>query len=334
MGKAAKAKEEESLLNFHRECETIEYILNDERERLYAKKESLRALAQKREDLRDNQKRELRIRQEKFRHLLYENHHTQVNQQISTERKLLEVTDEANLKEREQQQSIRALLVRQKEQSQKHSELLFNLRLDQDKNITHLREKYMQKTQYLRKTYNEKIRQLRQSMEEQCNDTCTYLERTEDHRINQTLKTHREEFSDIKSYYNDITHSNLDLIKSLKGEVAETSKKEKEKEQQLSDVYSINKKYTGPLKQALEDIETLKIKSEYYVKDKAKLAKLSKMIEKRTEEYEELEWETELLKEKILQKKVENENLENQLQANLQHIQQTQGFKGVVAKEK
>jgi hypothetical protein len=53
---------------------------------------------------------------------------------------------------------------------------------------------------------------------------------------------------------------------SFKGEVAETSKKEKEKEQQLSDVYSINKKYTGPLKQALEDIENLKIKAEYYTK--------------------------------------------------------------------
>ena len=53
-------------------------------------------------------------------------------------------------------------------------------------------------------------------MEGRRSETCTYLERKENHRINQTLTKHREEFGDIKSYYNDITHSNLDLIKSLK----------------------------------------------------------------------------------------------------------------------
>jgi len=111
-------------------------------------------------------------------------------------------------------------------------------------------------------------------------------------------------------------------------------KKEKEKEQQLSDVYSINKKYTGPLKQALEDIENLKIKSEYYIKDKAKLSKLSKMIAKRTEDYEELEWSIEILKEQILQKKALNERMEIKLQGELQRIQQKEGFKGVVAREK
>lgn len=46
-----------------------------------------------------------------------------------------------------------------------------------------------------------------------------------------------------------------------------------------------------------------------------------------------MEWEVELLKEKILQKKAENENFENQLQKELQQIQQEQGFNNVIAKE-
>merc|ERR1712244_16036 len=120
----------------------------------------------------DDQVRELRIRQEKFRHLLYENHHTQINKELSAEKKLVKVTDETNLEEREIQKDIRALLVRQKEQSQKHAELMFNLRLDQDKHITNLRETYMQKTQYLRKTFNERIRELRQKMEVQRHEAC------------------------------------------------------------------------------------------------------------------------------------------------------------------
>lgn len=35
-------------------------------------------------------------------------------------------------------------------------------------------------------------------------------------------------FADIKNYYNDITHNNLDLIKSLKEDVHEMKKKEQQ----------------------------------------------------------------------------------------------------------
>ena len=35
------------------------------------------------------------------------------------------------------------------------------------------------------------------------------------------MKKHEKAFGEIKNYYNDITHNNLDLIKSLKEEVAE-----------------------------------------------------------------------------------------------------------------
>ena len=39
-------------------------------------------------------------------------------------------------------------------------------------------------------------------------------------------------FADIKNYYNDITHNNLDLIKTLKEDVAEMKKKEGVKEEE------------------------------------------------------------------------------------------------------
>jgi len=35
-------------------------------------------------------------------------------------------------------------------------------------------------------------------------------------------------FADIKNYYNDITHNNLDLIKSLKEDVHDMKKKEQQ----------------------------------------------------------------------------------------------------------
>lgn len=37
--------------------------------------------------------------------------------------------------------------------------------------------------------------------------------------IEELMTEHQRAFADIKNYYNDITHNNLDLIKSLKEEV-------------------------------------------------------------------------------------------------------------------
>ncbi len=40
------------------------------------------------------------------------------------------------------------------------------------------------------------------------------------------MKAHEKAFGEIKNYYNDITHNNLDLIKSLKEEVSAMKKKD------------------------------------------------------------------------------------------------------------
>jgi hypothetical protein len=44
------------------------------------------------------------------------------------------------------------------------------------------------------------------------------------------MKKHERSFAEIKNYYNDITHNNLDLIKALKEDVAEMKKREAQNE--------------------------------------------------------------------------------------------------------
>ena len=45
------------------------------------------------------------------------------------------------------------------------------------------------------------------------------IEERKNHHINELMKKHEKAFGEIKNYYNDITHNNLDLIRSLKEEV-------------------------------------------------------------------------------------------------------------------
>jgi DNA-binding ferritin-like protein (Dps family) len=45
------------------------------------------------------------------------------------------------------------------------------------------------------------------------------LEEKKDQRISALTKEHSKKYTEIKNYYSDITATNLDLIKSLKGEI-------------------------------------------------------------------------------------------------------------------
>lgn len=49
-------------------------------------------------------------------------------------------------------------------------------------------------------------------------ETAKIEERKNSH-IERLMKAHEKAFAEIKNYYNDITHNNLDLIRSLKEEV-------------------------------------------------------------------------------------------------------------------
>ena len=53
-----------------------------------------------------------------------------------------------------------------------------------------------------------------------------------------TLIKDEKAFAEIKNYYNDITHNNLDLIKSLKEEVADVRRREIQDEKAMETVRS------------------------------------------------------------------------------------------------
>ena len=57
-------------------------------------------------------------------------------------------------------------------------------------------------------------------------------------------------FTDIKNYYNDITHNNLDLIKTLKEDVTEMKKKDSQNEKLMFEIAQENKRLSEPLQKA------------------------------------------------------------------------------------
>jgi growth arrest-specific protein 8 len=61
-----------------------------------------------------------------------------------------------------------------------------------------------------------------------------------------------------RTTYSDITHNNLDLIKSLKEEVTKMKKKEAQNEKLMSEIAKENKRSLEPLTNALNGAKTLR----------------------------------------------------------------------------
>ena len=92
--------------------------------------------------------------------------------------------------------------------------------------------------QGLQHKYEKKMDMLREELELRRKNEIKEIEERKNKQIHTLMKNHEKAFGDIKNYYNDITHNNLDLIKSLKEEVADVRRREIQDEKAMETVRS------------------------------------------------------------------------------------------------
>merc|ERR1712196_156037 len=100
------------------------------------------------------------------------------------------------------------------------------------------------------------------------------IEERKNQHINDLLTNHQEAFDRIKSYYNDITHDNLQLIRSLKDDIWEMKQREKQNQRKMHELTVENKRLTEPLAQKEELRAKLQDDLKSYNKDKMALRNL------------------------------------------------------------
>ena len=98
------------------------------------------------------------------------------------------------------------------------------------------------------------MKKTREHLDKRRKEEIKIIEEKKHAMIETLLVEHAKAFSDIKNYYNDITHNNLDLIKSLKEEVKELERAEKKDEIKLQEKMQENKRLAAPLKRMEEDV--------------------------------------------------------------------------------
>mmetsp|Transcript_8675 Transcript_8675/g.14714 ORF Transcript_8675/g.14714 Transcript_8675/m.14714 type:complete len:82 (-) Transcript_8675:613-858(-) len=78
--------------------------------------------------------------------------------------------------------------------------------------------------------YKHKMLYLRQQMENKRKEEIKKIQEKKDAAIAELTLKHRDKYTAIKAYYNEITNTNLDVIKQHKDTLAEAKKEDSEKQ--------------------------------------------------------------------------------------------------------
>jgi len=195
-------------------------------------------------------------------------------------------------------------------------------------------QEYERMVKELQQKYEKKMKLLREDLELRRKVEILEIEERKNHHINELMKKHEKAFGEIKNYYNDITHNNLDLIRSLKEEVSEMKKKEISNEKLMFEIAQENKKLSEPLTRALKEVEKLRHELANYQKDKMSLQNAKSRLHVLETQLRDLTWEHEVLEQRFGHVEKERDELYEKFESTIYDVQQKSGFKNILLERK
>jgi chromosome segregation ATPase len=207
--------------------------------------------------LEENHRVELRVYQQKVKHLEYE--HRSNIKAVDVEGESLNEADRAGLEMREREE------MRAKEQlKQEIAELevtnagkIAEMRQQLDKQLVKMRQQFEEGLSELTIRCENRLEQLEKDLELRRRVEIHEVEERKNLHINDLIKNHRKAFAQMKSYYNDVTSGNLQLIKSLQKQVEELKARASNNKKMLLDFMQENQKLSEPLSKVSSEITEL-----------------------------------------------------------------------------
>uniref|UniRef100_A0A7S3DIN4 Growth arrest-specific protein 8 domain-containing protein n=1 Tax=Palpitomonas bilix TaxID=652834 RepID=A0A7S3DIN4_9EUKA len=332
--KESLKKEQEERNYFQLERDKINTFWEITKRELEERKAELRNKDREMEEMEERHQVEIKVYKQKVKHLLYEHQNNITQLKTDGETALKLQLDEFRVRETELKKEKRDLKVEMKTMELHHEDAIRSLKEDHERNVTKLRQEYKSLAEELQQNYEKKMKQLREELETRRKMEIHEIEERKNAHINELMKKHEKAFGEIKNYYNDITHNNLDLIKSLKEELAEAKKKEAQNEKILNEVVQENKRLSEPLTRALKDVETLRAELDNYHKDKLSLQNAKSRVMVLEEQLKSLQWEHEVLEQRFEQVQQERDELYERFESTIYEVQQKSGLKTLMLEKK
>ena len=327
-------KEEMDFNEFQQQREKLNYFWIVEKKDLEDKKAEHRNKERELQDLDEKHQVEIKVYKQRVKHLLHEHQNEVTHLKTDAEMALKLAQDQNAGAESELKKDKRDLKLDLKEMELSHEDYLKSLKQEQDRNITLLRQEFERKAKELQLKYEKKMKNVRDTLEARRKQEIQRIEHRKDSHINELMKAHEKAFGEIKNYYNDITHNNLDLIKSLKEEVAEMKKKESADEKLMFEIAQENKRMSEPLKQALQDVQRLREELGEYNRDRATLSSTKARLLVVEDKLKGLRWEHEVLLQRYEMVHAERDELYQRFQRTIYDVQQKSGFRNLLLERK
>ena len=176
--------------------------------------------------------------------------------------------------------------------------LVSRLKLTHERAIMNMREEYERRSNELRQHYHKVIKQARDEREEAKRRALQLLERGKAGEVARCMAAQKQSMERMKKFYSDITHSNLELIKNLKEELADVKKKESSSAAEMSATTKANARLEAPLRDNEAAIAALSSSMAQYGLDKAEVARLRAEVQRVDDAMARVAWEAEVLRQK------------------------------------
>ncbi|KAM6057493.1 dynein regulatory complex subunit 4 [Chlamydotis macqueenii] len=304
------------------------------RRQLEEKRAELRNKEREMEEAEEQHQMEIKVYKQKVRHLLHEHQENLTEAKAEGTLSMKQAQQDHWAQEMELQKDVRSLKVELKEQEQANEEVVKNMRLKQQEEITRLHDDFERQVKEVKAKYTKKMQALRNELDLRRKMEIHEVEEKKSSQINELMRNHEKAFSDIKDYYNDITLKNLALISLLKDQVEEMKKREITLEKEKAEVLLQNKQLREPLQQAQEQVSQLQKKLASYEKDKEALTNTRARLKVAQKELKDLRWEHEVLEQRFGKVQAERDQLYQKFTRAIAEVQQKTGFKNLLLERK
>lgn len=331
----AETAEEEARMNEYRqEKEVVAQFWEHEKERREATKLALRDKLREKQDAEEKHAFELKLYKTKVKNLLYEQQTSMTEAKIDSETGIKQAQVVQRDEEHQHFLSLRSIKRLRNEMQSSHEALVTNLREEQATRFRELREQFEGRAAELTALHREKERVAREGMEQRKSREVKKIVLEKDRRIQKLMAEHKKAFDAIKAYYRDITHSNLDLIKTLKEELSRLRAADVQRQKQLGETKRYHSKLVEPLQQNLHLLEELKGDLQAHERNQTELSVVGDRLAVVEDGIRQLSWNTEVLQQKYDQVDEERAELRDKLGDTLLEVQQKAGFRRLLLERK
>lgn len=327
-------REEHDFNEFQQQREKLNYFWIVEKKKLDDKRVELRNKEREQQDLEEKNQVEVKIYKQRLKHLLYEQQNELTNKKTEAEVAVKMAQDDDREQISDIKEDRRVLNINVKEIEFTHEEYIRGMKREQDQKITMLRHEFERKAGETQKTYDMRMKKTRDALDKVRKDQIKTIEEKKHIMIDYLMTEHQKAFADIKNYYNDITHNNLDLIKSLKEEVKDLEIEERKDQLRLQEKMNENKKLSAPLKKMQEDVVKLQNELFEYNKEKEEMRRVKAALLVVETGQSGSTWEHETLLQRLDDLRKERDELKANLNATIFDIKQKSLFRGMLLEKK